>query len=669
MSNDEDVPMQDVPAQASPPPPPSPSPSSSSSSSSGDEAPQVEWLATGRAKRSTAGNRLHSLLEQEETDDELELLFAEADDDAGFSDHEADSDVQMDSSSDEDDQGPTAGDDLEGEKELEKQARAEKLKKRKQDGGRGVPKAFKKRVKIDPTVMSAPPPRPKKKSERASWIPTAEEAPTRASARGTTKQSKEQLHAQMVDREIRRLNQLANMDRAAKRREAAKKPPMTQEDRLKEAARVEKSNSKSLSRWEEAEQQREEEQLAKLAALKNRKVEGPVVTWWSGIGEWVGGKLRKVGKNLTIEDKEKPSKKRKLNEDGDEVVESVPPESMGGVKEKDVSVSTGAGPSTTAPQEPSPVVRRTSPNHFAKPHVPPPPEMRFQPPAPSPRYVPGPPNSSVLAPPAGLPLSAPPPPLNGLHRPYIMAPFALDGSAPLPGFGIYAPPPPFTPSTPFTLNRPSPQPPPEVPPPPPTIEHGACNYLILENFNETAIRDKNVQTQILFGRKFIKAPRLRPPPVLCVITGHPARYRDPATGLPYYSAHAYKEIQKLKRGEYKWSALVGAYVGVGGYAAKGVPGRFLDAKAPGPLPATTTTVTTMASASASASAMTVAVPEPSVGPSVGGGGGGGGSATSLDEACVAGDVKTSVGASVGTNTGTDASASAPPPPPVNGPVS
>ncbi|EKD17626.1 uncharacterized protein L3040_006747 [Drepanopeziza brunnea f. sp. 'multigermtubi'] len=652
MANEEDVPLQDGPAQASPPPPPSPSPSSSSGE---DEAPQVEWLATGRAKRSTAGNRLHSLLQQEETDDELELLFAEADDDAGFSDHEADSDVQMDSSSDEDDQGPTAGDDLEGEKELEKQARAERLKKRKQDGGRGVPKAFKKRVKIDPTVVSAPPPRPKKKSERASWIPTAEEAPTRASARGTTKQSKEQLHAQMVDREIRRLNQLANMDRAAKRREAAKKPPMTQEDRLKEAARVEKSNSKSLSRWEEAEQQREEEQLAKLAALKNRKVEGPVVTWWSGIGEWVGGKLRKVGKNMTIEDKEKPSKKRKLNEDEDEVVEPVPPESTGGVKEKDVSVSTGAGPSATAPKEPSPVVQRTSPNQFAKPYVPPP-EMRFQPPAPSPRYIPGPPNSSVLAPPAGLPLSAPPPPLNGLHRPYIMGPFALDGSAPLPGFGIYAPPPPFTPSTPFTPNRPSPLPPPEVPPPPPTIEHGACNYLILENFNETAIRDKNVQTQILFGRKFIKAPRLRPPPVLCVITGHPARYRDPATGLPYYSAHAYKEIQKLKRGEYKWSALVGAYVGVGGCAARGVPGRFLDAKAPGPVTATatvTTTATATASAGASAGA-TVAVPEPSVGPSVGGGG-----ATTSDGACVAGDVKTSVGTNPGTTVGASATAIGP----------
>jgi vacuolar protein sorting-associated protein 72 len=40
--------------------------------------------------------------------------------------------------------------------------------------------------------------------------------------------------------------------------------------------------------------------------------------------------------------------------------------------------------------------------------------------------------------------------------------------------------------------------------------------------------------------------------------------------------YAYKEIQKLKRGEYKWSALVGAYVGPGTFAARGVPGRFLS---------------------------------------------------------------------------------------------
>jgi vacuolar protein sorting-associated protein 72 len=64
---------------------------------------------------------------------------------------------------------------------------------------------------------------------------------------------------------------------------------------------------------------------------------------------------------------------------------------------------------------------------------------------------------------------------------------------------------------------------------------------------------------------------------LCVITNHHARYRDPHTGLPYYNSYAYKEIQKLQSGKYKWSRLVGAWMGLGDYAARGVPKGFLDA--------------------------------------------------------------------------------------------
>lgn len=65
---------------------------------------------------------------------------------------------------------------------------------------------------------------------------------------------------------------------------------------------------------------------------------------------------------------------------------------------------------------------------------------------------------------------------------------------------------------------------------------------------------------------------------MCAITSYPARYRDPATGLAYCNAYAYREIQRLQRGEYHWSKLVGAYVGQGTYAARGVPARFLTGK-------------------------------------------------------------------------------------------
>lgn len=60
-----------------------------------------------------------------------------------------------------------------------------------------------------------------------------------------------------------------------------------------------------------------------------------------------------------------------------------------------------------------------------------------------------------------------------------------------------------------------------------------------------------------------------------MITNHPARYRDTKTGLPYYNAYAYKEIQRLVKGDFKWSKLLGTWVGNGSEAAKGVPDRFL----------------------------------------------------------------------------------------------
>lgn len=530
--------------------------SGSDDSESEAEETQIEWLATTRAKRTNAGNRLHNLLQQEDPDDDLELLFQEDEDDVGFSDAGADSDVQMDSSSDEEDQGPAAGDDLEGEKELQRQAKAEKVKKRKFEGG--VPKVFKKRVKIDPTIPQAPAPRPKKKSERASWLPTAEEAPTRASGRKSTKVMKEQLHAQMVEREIKRLKQLANMEKAAAAKEAAKKPALTQADRLAEAARVEKANSKSLSRWEEAEQQREEEQRAKLLALKNRTLDGPVITWWSGMAEWVGGKLKHVGKNLVVEEKEKPAPRKKkpteleAESDAGSVLgapikadagpsKKADDVTAGSVKDAEGSSAPTQDTATSLPpkEEPSkpvtapegPVLPRSLaepttaltaalssgssplPGVVAVPEpTPPPPKVVPQ------QYNYGPPKSSFLAPPAGLPLFAPPPPMQ--HKPFYQTPTypqfnppssILDGSAPVPGLGYNVPPPPpaLTPSStaPF-VPKPAPQIPAlSEPPAPPAIEHAALNYIILENFDEAAIKDKVVQTQILFGgRKFAKCP-------------------------------------------------------------------------------------------------------------------------------------------------------------------
>jgi vacuolar protein sorting-associated protein 72 len=508
---------------------------SGNDSSSESEEEQTEWLVTTREKRSTAGNRMTSLLQQEEPDDELELLFEEIENDEVFEDDEADSDVQMDSSDDDDDQGPAAGaDDLEGEKELQKKERAEKLRRRKLNDG--IPKIYRKKDKIDPTTsqgrsFGATQPRPKKKSERASWIPTPEDAPTRASQRGSTRQSKDELHKQMVDREIKRLKQLANMEKAAARKEAAKKPAMTQADRLAEAARVEKRNQKSLSRWEEAEQQREEEQLAKLAALSGRLLEGPVITMWSGMAEWVGGTLKKVGKNLELEDpKEKQSKKRKALEmlaeseatasvgsvSGDQTVGDVPPSESTTVKLENTAPLHAHPPSSIAPlstTEASPIAQVTPLMAPPQPYYPSIPQhihitaQQYDTPSNQPSVLP----THSIAPST---TSKPP-----SHPPFILAPPqgfqyippSLDGSAPLPGFGPVPHLPHLMPprTTPFAYSSHN-QPIPETPPPavqgPPTIEHSTRNCIILGNFDETLIKDKNVQMQVIFRRKFTKIP-------------------------------------------------------------------------------------------------------------------------------------------------------------------
>ena len=266
-------------------------------------AEPIESLVSGRKKRVTAGNRLSSLLERE-GDDDLELLFAEdgKEEDVEFEGDDAEDaeDFELDSSSDDEDQALTrAEDDLEGEKELQKQDKAERQKKRKAQENLKRPGGLRKRIKVDPTatvtVPITPVARPRKRSERVSWIPAPDDGPTRSSSRKQTMQNKEVVHQRMKESEKRRIHQIQIMEAAAKRKEASKPKVMTQADRMEEAARTEKRNAKSLNRWEETEKKRSEEQKAKLAALHNRQLEGPIITWWSGLARWVNGKVRQVG--------------------------------------------------------------------------------------------------------------------------------------------------------------------------------------------------------------------------------------------------------------------------------------------------------------------------------------------------------------------------------------
>lgn len=567
--------------------------SGSESDASSDDGSKIEWLATGRAKRSTAGNRMKTMLANEEPDSDLELLFAEDEDDHGFEDVEADgSDVHMDSSSDDEDEQNAAADDLEGEKQLEKEARERRAAARKRKAQEAIPAKFRKKVRIQPggpAQAPAPPPRPRKKSERLSWLPSATDAPTRASERSTTRMSKEQLHEQMKEREARRLKQVALMEKRQRQMEARKRPPMTQEERLAEAALVEKRNSKSLNRWEVAEKQREEERRAKIAALNNRTLRGPVITFWSGRGEWEDGREGEGGayhisiaekpkkKRLTAVEKEREKEQKAKEKKGDG--STPPPKSDSNPADTAAHPKPEKAPEGSPPEEEAPAQKEPAPeskDQDATPPPPPPadppastacsglsapslhqdhpkPENRaplMAPPSMEPRLVPvegakpkplaalpaietstGPQSSvlaaPVLAPPAGLsptilgggsystpssPKSNVLAPPNTTQRP---SPLSLPPSTPAAASQSaaskpqpLAPKPTKTQDPPHTTDPTKPHDASGTPKPADAqVSAAEANAsrtrtaMILQNFDESVIKDKVVQTQILFGRK------------------------------------------------------------------------------------------------------------------------------------------------------------------------
>jgi vacuolar protein sorting-associated protein 72 len=417
------------------------------------DTPVVESLIAGREKRATAGNRLSALVDRE-ADDDLELLFAEDEDDVEFegADVEDQSDVQFESSDEDDeDQGPAGGNELEGEEELQKLAKEERQnKKRKAQQSFFKTPTLRKKVKIDPTTATAAPtmpaPRPKKKSERISWIPTPAEGPTRSSSRTLSVRNKEVVHERLVESEKRRLRTLALMEAASKKKDKAKQKVMTQEERLAEAERTEKLNSKSLNRWEETEKKRIEEQKAKLAALHNRRLDGPVITWWSGFAEWVNGKLSHVGRKVKAETGNEVGNRKKANADSNVIK---PASATLAMPEEQDTTGGLRDPSTAITQPPDP------------------------------------------APKAGLLLQG-----VGDSKPDRSAGF-------LDGIHYYASLPEHmqTDSSPQASGtHPKSQP----SAPKPVVEHSTRNLVILENFDPVAVRDREVQRRILFKRRTLK---------------------------------------------------------------------------------------------------------------------------------------------------------------------
>ena len=508
--------------------------SSSTSDSDENDVKVVESLVSGKERRRTAGNRLSSLLQHEE-DDELELLFAEgeAEEDQEFEaevDEDA-SDAHLDSSSDEEDRKQGLEDDeLEGEKELQIRERAEARKKRKSQGAikRGAPPT--KRVRHNPlklptpsstlTTPTTPDPRPKKKSERASWIPTPDEGPTRSSTRKQTIQNKAVIHERLKERETLRAKTLEVMTAAEKRKKEQQQKPMTQEERLQEAAKQETRNAKTLNRWEASEEKKRLERKAKLEALQNRSLEGPVITWWSGLSRWVDGNIQEVGvKAIRRVEKAEADKDQPQQEDTQMLIMEHPAINP---KATDQGGDAADGRSNDGKVVSSYSAEQ---NHNAL----------------QPTSIPKPQE------PLGF--------LDGLryyaslqHQPDAPDHQLREESSNLQN---------------ISANHPE---------PPPVVMIASRSLLILQNIDEEAQRLPEIENLVIHKKRGNKPPR--PSHDLCAITAQPGRYRDPGTGLACVDRHAYSTIQRLRRVIPVWSSLFECYVGSSSEVARGVPDRF-----------------------------------------------------------------------------------------------
>jgi vacuolar protein sorting-associated protein 72 len=577
-----------------------PSTSSGGSDDDSEDSAPVELLVTGRERRKTAGNRYDRnwILEEtanEEEPDEVTLLFAEGDDEEDEEFRSEVSDADDMSSSDDDDQGPNAGpDDLDGEKELQKQAKDERAKKRKADLALTSTAALRKRPKIDPTQPKPLVKKPAKKKERVTWLPNEDRSAARSSLRKQTIAHREETLARLKISEAQAKKMKVVKER--RDREKAKNAPkaMTQADRLAEAERIERRNAKSLNRWETLEKKRIEEQAAKLAALKDRKLEGPFISLWSGKAFWRGPKLVQVYKDFADDNPGEPKKRGRkpkgyheqmaaLRAAGDSVPVSahqspgpsaVPQLSNQQAPPASTEKSTQANPIFATPQGPANsllsgiheyasmqdddnganntvvAARNATEAKDSK-------TANDQPVADAPTpderqpVIPG-REQDDDAPKSEVPVIDPP--HSNMLQNDAMA-------TPTPALsGIIDP----------NSVEPQPLPPPVVP-----IEEGYTtkNMVILNKFED--LSDTGRKDYRLFYNTRKSTKPVRHAAELCPITMHPAKYKDPKTGIPYANVFAYKVLQELKDHKFIWSSMLGCYVGRGGApVARGVPEGF-----------------------------------------------------------------------------------------------
>jgi vacuolar protein sorting-associated protein 72 len=529
--------------------------SDSSDDSNSDDSNPVETLVAGRQRRVNAGNRMNALVQKEEDEqdqaDEVTLLFAQEEDevDDEYTSEEAEEGGdEFSSSDDEVENQNTAGDDFEGEKALERQEKVERAKKRKAERALTSGANLRKKVKIDPNLpqQSAQPKKSSKKKDRKTFLPTHGEN-VRQSSRAHTQMQTSTTKVKILEDEIRTAKYREQREKKERQRQCEQPlQEVTQADRLAEAARIERKNLKSLNRWEESEKKRAEEQAAKLAALKDRSLNGPVVSWWSGRAVWAGPQLSLVGNKevaqvqarCTSTGNDEPKKRgRKAKAFLDQ--QAALGETGGGTP----SLGTPRGGSMTPPPSDTaatPVLEVVNVPTQANEDASAVPES--QPPAVPMMQLPE--NSFLQGIQEYATLHGQVPPL---------------GSQVLPRLAVAPSPVQETPMI-------------NVPPEPVIIEHSTRNLVILDQFDDLST-DGRKNFQVFYNKKAAKLGK--PDREMCAITSSQARYRDPSTGIPYANSFAFKKLQELKKHQYTWSSMLDCFVGKPRVVARGVPESFL----------------------------------------------------------------------------------------------
>ncbi|KAJ9649142.1 hypothetical protein H2198_010943, partial [Neophaeococcomyces mojaviensis] len=400
---------------------------------------------------------------------------------------------------------------------------------------------------------------------------------------------------------------------------------MTQADRLAEAERIERKNAKSLNRWETMEKRRAEEQAARLAALKERKLEGAVVTFYSSAHTYRGPKIEHL--SLGPGGVEDMMKKRGPKPKPLKAPLGVPLAAASGAfvhpniapaNAQSSSGSTPVNPSHTAPKGPESqpsgdgwlagIPEFTSMPLSSGCHTP----HGTQ--AQSPAVIESTEQKDVVIPPqepaSQIPISSPQkheddqkddanPPLMGAqaaprasdpgiqHAPEIPQPVAPESEAQSLSVPSRIDPSavashrlaPQSQDAPVTLvtNTASPQSlqQPTSPAVPMVEITSTRNLVILDKFEGLAA-DAMQAYSFFYNKKTTKqAKPVKQLTETCAVTGLPAKYRDPVSRLGYANVAAYKKLREVQKHGFQWSSMLGCYVGRVDHAARGVPEDFL----------------------------------------------------------------------------------------------